>query len=381
MAFRVELRSGLDGVDAAAWDALTGADDPFVEHAFLHALETSGSVGAEAGWLPIHVTVWDEDDERLVGALPLYAKDNSWGEFIFDFAWARAAHQSGVSYYPKLVSMAPFTPATGRRLLVAEDVDADAVTEALVAGARAAAEEVEASSIHLLFLTHEERDRTIDLGLRPRLSMQFHWDNDGYRTFEDYLATFRASKRKQTRKERRVVAESGLEIEVKEGPALTDGDWRAMKAFYRENCLRHGTYGYLNGSFWDTIRETAAHRVVAGLAYRGGEPVATSISFEKGGHLYGRYWGCAAEHDFLHFELCYYRPIERAIARGLRHFEAGAQGFHKLKRGLLPVEIHSAHWIRDGRLARAIDDYLPHEAMQVKREIALLKERAPFHRA
>lgn len=381
MALRVELRSSLEGIEPAAWDALTGSDDPFVEHAFLRALETSGSVGAEAGWLPVHVTVWDEDDERLIGALPLYAKDNSWGEFIFDFAWARAAHRAGVDYYPKLVSMAPFTPATGRRLLMTDYADPEAITEALIAGARAAADEVEASSIHLLFLTEPERARAIELGLRPRLSMQFHWDNDGYATFDDYLATFRSSKRKQTRKERRAVARSGLAIEVKEGPALTDADWRAMKGFYRENCLRHGTYGYLNGAFWDAIRERDAHRLVVAMAYREGTPVATSISFEKGAHLYGRYWGCAADHDFLHFELCYYRLIERAIERGLRHFEAGAQGFHKLKRGLLPVEIHSAHWIRDTRLARAVDEYLPHEAMQVKREIALLGERAPFHRA
>lgn len=378
MELRIELRSGLEGIAPEAWDALAGENDPFVEHAFLHALEVSGSVGADAGWQPLHVTVWS--GERLIGALPLYAKDNSWGEFIFDFAWARAAHQAGLPYYPKLVAMAPFTPATGKRFLVADDVDRVEVTRALLTGARAAADEVDASSIHLLFLTDEERRLAVELGFAPRLSVQFHWDDDGYATFDDYLGRFRSKKRKQVRKERRAVAESGLEIAVKEGPELTADDWDAIHRFYRENCMRHGSYGYLTPGFFDVVRRTDAHRLVAAIAYRRGTPVAASINFEKGAHLYGRYWGCLEDHDFLHFELCYYRLIERAIARGMTHFEAGAQGFHKLKRGLLPVEIHSAHWIREPALAEAVGRYLPSEAFQVKAEIAALHDRAPFHR-
>lgn len=378
MELRIELRTGLEGIEPAAWDALGGDDDPFVEHAFLHALEASGSVGADSGWQPLHVTVWR--DATLVGALPLYAKDNSWGEFIFDFAWARAAQQSGVPYFPKLVGMVPFTPATGRRFLIADAEDAEAITAALVAGARAAADEIDASSIHLLFLTEQERRRSVELGLRPRLSMQFHWDNQGYRTFDDYLARFRSSKRKQLKKERRAVAESGLEVRLKEGPELDDTEWRAIERFYRENCLRHGSYGYLSKRFFEITRATNAHRLVVALAYRDAVPVAASINFEKGKHLYGRYWGCVEDHDFVHFELCYYRLIEHAIERGLTHFEAGAQGLHKLKRGLLPVEIHSAHWIRDARLGNAIAQYLPGEAGQVKAEIAMLEERSPFQR-
>jgi hypothetical protein len=285
-----------------------------------------------------------------------------------------------VPYYPKLVGMAPFTPATGRRLLVAPSEDADTITAALVAGARAAADELDASSVHLLFLTEEERRRAVALGLRPRLSMQFHWDNEGYESFDDYLARFRSSKRKQVRKERRAVAESGLEVRVKEGPELDDTDWRAIERFYRENCLRHGSYGYLTERFFEITRAENAHRLVAALAYRGAVPIAASINFEKGKHLYGRYWGCVEDDEFVHFELCYYRLIERAIERGLSHFEAGAQGFHKLKRGLMPVEIHSAHWIRDERLAHAIAQYLPSEAGQVKAEIAMLEGRSPFQR-
>ena len=378
MELSVELSPSLEAIDPAEWDRLTGDDDPFVEHAFLRGLETSGSVGVPAGWQPVHVLV--RHDGALVGALPLYAKDHSWGEYIFDFAWARAASQLGVAYYPKLVSMAPFTPATGKRLLVAADVDEEAITEALLAGARAAADHLDASSLHLLFLNEGERDRVCDLGLQARLSMQFHWDNDGYATFDDYLERFRSKKRKQVRKERRRVAESDLDVVLKEGPELVDADWSAIKRMYRINCLAHGQQPYLRPAFFDALRATHAHRMVVGLAYAGHDAVACSINFEKGRHLYGRYWGCDESHDFLHFELCYYRLIERAIARGYTHFEAGAQGFHKLKRGLMPSGVHSAHWVREPRLAGAIGDYLPGEAMAVRAEMDALAERSPFHR-
>lgn len=378
MSLRVELASDLGSIDPRAWDALTGDDDPFVEHAFLRALETSGSVGAEAGWQPIHVTAWRGD--ALVGALPLYAKDNSWGEFIFDFQWARASQRAGIPYYPKLVSMAPFTPATGKRLLIAEGEAPDRVTAALIEGARVAADRLECSSLHLLFVTPDERDRARAAGLAARLTLQFHWENQGYASFDEFLARFRADKRKQVKRERRRVGESGLAIEVKEGPALDDREWAALARFYREGVSRHGSYPYLRPAFFDAIRETHAHRVVAALAYRSGRPVAASLSFEKGAHLYGRYWGASEEHEHLHFELCYYRLIERAIAKKLRRFEAGAQGHHKLARGMLPSAIHSAHWIRDPRLATAIAEHLPLEAADVSAEIALLGEHSPFHR-
>ena len=379
MDLRIELHGSLERIDPAAWNALVGSDDPFVEYAFLRALETSGSVGAEAGWLPVHVVIWHE--ETLVGALPLYAKEHSWGEFIFDFAWARAAAQSGVHYYPKLVSMAPFTPATGRRLLIRDGVDADIVRGGLLAGARAAADEVDASSIHLLFLTDEERADMVELGLRPRLSIQFHWDNDGYTSFDDYLARFRSRKRKQVLKERRVVAESGLEVRLIEGPDLGDVEWEALRRFYRSNCFAHGSHPYLTPHFWDEIRATHADRLLVAMAFEGDAPVAASINFQKGKHLYGRYWGCGAHHEHLHFELCYYRLIEHAIERGYRHFEAGAQGRHKLARGMLATEIHSAHWIRDAGLAGAVASFLPSEAFGVKADIDALNGRSPFRRA
>ncbi|MGF1468008.1 MAG: GNAT family N-acetyltransferase [Sandaracinaceae bacterium] len=379
MVLRIELRTGLSGLEGTAWDALTGEDDPFVEYGFLRALEESESVGAEAGWQPLHVTLWRDD--TLIGALPLYAKDNSWGEYIFDFAWARAASQAGVPYYPKLVAMAPFTPATGRRLLALPGEDRSEVAGALVAGARAAADEIEASSVHLLFVTEAEREVLTEHDLDARLSLQFHWDNEGYASFEDYLGRFRSSKRKQVKKERRKVAESGLDVVVKEGGELDDTDWAALGRFYRINCLRHGSYPYLTPRFFSELRARHAHRVVSAIAYAsGGEPVAMSLNFQKGRHLYGRYWGCGEDHEFLHFELCYYRLIERAIDQGLRHFEAGAQGRHKLKRGLMPSAVHSCHWIRHPSLARAVRDFLPAEACDVREQMALLAEDSPFHR-
>jgi predicted N-acyltransferase len=381
MSLRIEVVGSLAEVKAEQWDALAGEDDPFVEHAFLRALETSESVGVEAGWQPLHVTAWR--DATLIGALPLYAKDNSWGEFIFDFAWARAAQQAGIEYYPKLVSMAPFTPATGTRFLVLPGEDVREVSAALVAGAQHLAREVDASSVHLLFLTPEERANALAAGMRPRLSYQFHWHNEGYGTFDDYLARFRADKRKQVRKERRCVAQSGLGVEMREGPELSDEDWAALARFYREGVRRYGSYPYLTPRFFDELRANHAERVVAFLAYEGRTPVAASLCFEKGAHLYGRYWGTdrsLGEQDFLHFELCYYLPIERAIARGLRRFEAGAQGMHKMKRGMLPNEVHSAHWVREPRLAAAIDEHLPIEAGHVKAEMAMLSQRSPFHR-
>jgi predicted N-acyltransferase len=366
-------------IDAAAWDALAGADDPFVEHAFLWALEESGSVGPGTGWIPRHLVV--VDGGRPIGALPLYLKDDSWGEFVFDFHWARAAQQARIPYYPKLVAMVPFTPATGTRLLVAPDVERAPVVRLLAESARAAAEDAGASSLHVLFVTESEQRELSSLGwLRPRLTLQFQWRNAGWSSFEAYLEAFRAPSRKQVRRERREVAASGIEVVVKEGPELDDGEWRALDVFYRLNCARHGSFPYLTPAFFQLIRERAPQRVVAVIAYRGRKPIAGSINFEKGAQLYGRYWGCVEENPFLHFEVCYYRLIERAIARGMTRFEAGAQGMHKLKRGLMPVEIHSAHWIRHPRLAQAVDEYLVHETTAVKQEIADLSGMGPFKR-
>jgi predicted N-acyltransferase len=375
----VDVVDAIARIPAAEWDALAGQDDPFVEHAFLAALESSGSASAKSGWAPVHVVCRDE--RGLCGALTLYAKTHSYGEFIFDWGWADAAERTGVRYYPKLVSMAPFTPATGRRLLIREGADRPAVVAALLEGVFAIAHELKASSIHLLFLTSEERELVLrDERLFGRLSLQFHWHNEGYTSFDDYLARFRHSTRKQVRRERRAVAESSLAVRVVRGDELDDRDWTALERFYRSTCAQYGSPAYLLPGFFPRIRETHAHRVVAALADEDGRPVAGSLNFEKGRHLYGRYWGTSSSHDSLHFELCYYRLIERAIAAKMTRFEAGAQGTHKLRRGLMPAEIHSAHWVAHPELDAAIRAHTRREEASLRMRIPALAAHGPFKR-
>jgi predicted N-acyltransferase len=376
---RATVAPSIHEADAASWDAIAGEDDPFAEHAFLAALEDSGSICEATGWKPQHLLVHEGD--ALVGAMPLYEKTHSYGEYIFDFAWANASHRAGARYYPKLVSMTPATPATGTRLLIAKTADRAAVTKALLDAAIALAEKSSASSIHLLFLSALERDDVARDGrFAARLSEQFHFTNDGYTSFEDLLSRFRSPSRKQIKRERRIVAESGLEIRTLTGDELSPEEWRALRRFYVDTCGRKGSPPYLKPDFFDRLARTFASRVVAVLAYEGGAPVAGTLNFEKGKHLYGRYWGADSHAEMLHFELCYYRLIERTIARGLSRFEAGAQGEHKLKRGLMPSEIHSAHLLRDPRLDAAIRDFLPREAEAVREEIATLAAMGPFKR-
>jgi uncharacterized protein len=379
MGLRIEFVSQIESIAASDWDALVGPDDPFVEHAFLLALEQSGSVGEGSGWLPLHVLARSAD--RLVGALPLYVKLHSYGEYIFDWRWAATSERAGMRYYPKLVSMVPFTPATGRRVLHAEDADPGEVTRALVEGALTAREQTRASSLHLLFLSAQERDRLARLPqLMPRETVQFHWHNDGYTSFDDYLERFRAPLRKQVRRERRQVSEAGLEVRVLSGSELEARDWRALYAFYVGTCERRGSGPYLTRAFFELLQKTHAQRVVAVLAYRAGAAVAGTLNFEKGGHLYGRYWGCSEEHPALHFECCYYSLIERAITHGMRRFEAGAQGTHKLRRGLMPVAVHSLHEIAQPALRDALATHLPREIEATRAEMAELAMHGPFKR-
>jgi uncharacterized protein len=380
MAPRFSIVDGVTEVPADAWNALVGDHDPFLEHAFLAALERSKSVGRRTGWLPRFVLA--HEGSALVGAVPLYLKDNSYGEFIFDWAWANGAQRAGLRYYPKLVAAIPFTPVTGPRLLVHREADATAVRAALVEGMRVAADEEKASSIHVLFCTEEEAEALRPAGFKPRLTMQFHWVNrePAYRDFEDFLGAFRSRNRKQVRKERSVAASHGLRLATVEGPDLGPREWQALERLYDVNADKHGSPTYLTPQFFAILQKELAHRVVATLAYRGDVPVAGTLNFERGRHLYGRYWGCVEEHPMLHFELCYYRLIERAIERGHLRFEAGAQGEHKLKRGLDPAFTHSAHWLRDGELARAVDRFVDNESLMMREQVAEYRALSPYRR-
>jgi hypothetical protein len=329
--------------------------------------------------LPHHVIARDQGE--VVAALPLYLKEHSYGEYVFDFAWAQAAMRSGLRYYPKLVAMAPFTPATGKRFLIAPGVDEQRAVSVLLDGALDALKRNRASTVHLHFLNAQEAEWVrADGRFHARLSSQFHWQNHGYKTFDDHLATFRSAIRKEVRKERRRVNEAGIEVSVVEGPQLTAAEWEALTAFYFDTCDKHGSGPYLTPEFFGQIAKTHAHRVVAVLARDKGEIVAGTLNFEKGKHLYGRYWGSSAHYDSLHFELCYHRLIERSIERGYERFEAGAQGTHKLRRGLLPAAIHNACYVADPRLALAVNDFLDREEEAVRHELAALAHHGPSHR-
>ena len=371
--------SSLKSVDPGAWDALAGEDDPFVEHAFLSLLEESGSVGRGSGWEPAHVTAWR--GKRLVGALPLYLKTHSYGEYIFDWGWADAASRLGVSYYPKLVAMVPVTPVTGRRFLLAPGEDEQELVSGLIDGCFEVAEATKASSIHLLFLSAEEESWVArDARLMSRLSFQFHWRNANYHDFDDFVGRFRSSMRKKLRRERRVAAQTSLRIDKLHGDELSLDDWRTVERLYRATCRRKGSYPYLTSDFFELAPTVLNGSPLVVAARDEGSIVAASLNFAKGGHLYGRYWGASQRHDMLHFELCYYRLIEHAIDHGMRRFEAGAQGTHKLRRGLMPVPIHSGHFIRHPVLAQAVADFLPREAASVREQIRELSRHGPFRR-
>lgn len=375
LAFRT-LRA-VSEVSPAAWDALVGPDDPFTEHAFLSLLETSGSVGPRAtGWIPCHGVV--HAGETLVGAMPLYAKLHSYGEFIFDFAWAQAAMRARIAYYPKVVSAVPLTPATGARLLLLDQAPRIQVTQALVQGARALLGELRASSLHVLFCTEAESRALGALGLHPRKSYQYHWQNPGWASFDEFLSALRNASRKQIRKERERAQASGLALSMRPASELSEHDWDAMWHFYNATIDDKGSTPYLTREFFEGLRNSKT--AYASMAHEGDAPVAGSLFFWKGHSLYGRYWGAHREVPMLHFELCYYLPMEWGLARGMRRFEAGAQGEHKIKRGFLPSLCHSAHLAVHPGLDQAIARFVLEESAGVDRDMHMLAELTPFKR-
>ncbi|RMH43220.1 MAG: GNAT family N-acetyltransferase [Deltaproteobacteria bacterium] len=367
-------------VDAAAWDALDHGPSPFLEHGFLRALEDSGSIGADTGWIPRYVLA-ETEPGRLAGAVATFVKLHGYGEYIFDFAWARAAERAGIPYFPKLVVAAPVTPATGRRLLVHPDVsDEEAVVHALVHGVREVADLVGCHSIHWLFCTEAEQQALARMGYAARASYQFHWHNAGYASFDDFLARLSSRKRKQFRKERRRAAEAVDAIDWVAGGALTDADVAAMDALYRRNVARHWGQAYLRPGFFDRLRAYLPHRVQFVRARRGARTIAGAIYLETERALYGRYWGSTVDVDCLHFELAAYQGIERCIARRIPLFEAGAQGEHKLLRGFAPSPTFSAHWLRHPELDRAVRAFIAREAQEVAAQMRAYATYLPYRR-
>ena len=375
----VELRSvdTIAKVDPAAWDACAGAGNPFLLHGFLSAMEESGSASARSGWRPAHLLVEDQAG-RLMAAAPLYVKSHSYGEYVFDWGWAEAWHNAGGRYYPKLQCSVPFTPATGRRLLVHPGED-EAMLGALLGDAMAGiADTNKLSSAHVTFLTEGEARLLEGRGWMMRIGEQYHWHNQGYGSFDDFLAALSSRKRKAIRKERERANALGATIRCLSGDDLKPAHWDAFYRFYLDTVEKKWGQAYLTRDFFDRLTGALAERVMLVMAEKDGDWVAGALNFIGADTLYGRNWGSAGEFRFLHFEMCYYRAIDFAIERGLAKVEAGAQGEHKISRGYLPVPTYSAHWIREKSFRAAVGDFLDRERVAMLRQIALQAEEGPY---
>jgi uncharacterized protein len=393
-ALQVRIESSIGDIAPEVWDACAFKADsnsqvgesisqqdphnPFISHAFLASLENSGAVAARTGWLPQHALVENEAGDVLA-AMPCYLKNHSQGEYVFDHGWAEAYARAGGDYYPKLQVSVPFTPVTGPRLLVRYGPNADAAREALIAGGIELTKRRGASSFHITFPTESEWKFLSSLGLLARTDRQFHWLNQGYKSFDDFLAALASRKRKAISHERRE-AQEGVEIVRLTGSGLTEEVWDAFFDFYTDTGSRKWGRPYLNRVFFSIVSAAMADRIVLIMAKRAGRWIAGALNFLGDHAIYGRYWGTVEHRPFLHFELCYYQAIEFAIERGLARVEAGAQGPHKLARGYVPVTTYSAHYIADPGLRRAIADYLVHERDYVRAEADELAAMAPFRK-
>ncbi len=373
----ITVTTELHSVAATEWNALVAEQDPFLAHEFLVALERHQCLHEHSGWWPQHLLARDAHG-RLVGACPLYLKDNSYGELVFDWNWATAYERyRNRPYYPKLVSAIPFTPATGARLLLADPND-HATAQALLERTRELALQRRCSSVHWLFPNADELAHYQTLNGLTRLGCQFHWHNQGYRDFADFLERFTAKKRKNIRQERRKVQDSGIELRSFNGLEVSEAQWVQFHRFYCSTFYRLGGQPTLTLAFFLEIAHTLGERVRLTMAYKGTQAVAAALCFRSANTLYGRHWGCNAEYDALHFEACYYQGIEYCIAQGLTRFEPGAQGEHKVSRGFIPTFTYSAHWLADAPFHQSIAHYLQHETPAVHAYAAELRQHLPY---
>ncbi|WP_048849103.1 GNAT family N-acetyltransferase [Tanticharoenia sakaeratensis] len=375
----LSLHSAIAEIAPETWDACAGDDNPFVSHAFLSALEDSGSVGPRTGWLPRHAILRDPDG-RVLAAAPLYGKSHSYGEYVFDHAWANAFEQAGGRYYPKLQLAVPFSPVPGPRLLIRPDAMADraVIMRAFGGALMQACGELGLSSVHATFCEEAEQEALVADGWLPRLGLQYHWHNRDYRDFDDFLGALASRKRKSLRRERRDAQKCGLVFHTKCGDAITREDWRAFHRFYLSTIDRKWGSAYLSQSFFPMLSERLGDRVVLMTAEHDGVPVAGAMNLRGRDALYGRNWGCTGDWPFLHFELCYYRAIDFAIEHGLSRVEAGAQGEHKIQRGYVPVLTRSAHYIAHPGLRDAIESFLDAERPAIVAEAEELATFSPY---
>jgi predicted N-acyltransferase len=378
----LEAVSSVGQITADEWNACAqseGAYNPFVSHAFFAALEDSGSAVARTGWAARHLVA--RMGGQAVGIVPCYLKNHSQGEYVFDHGWADAYARAGGSYYPKLQATVPFTPATGPRLLVRDGPDAIRIRESLAGGLVALCGVTQASSVHVTFAREDEWTLLAEHGFLQRTDQQFHWRNEGYGSFEDFLATLASRHRKAIRRERRDALANGITIHSLTGDDITPDAWDAFFEFYMETGSRKWGRPYLTRAFYDQIGETMPKDVLLLMARRDGKWIAGAINFIGSDTLFGRHWGAVEHHPFLHFEVCYYQAIDFAIRRGLKRVEAGAQGEHKIARGYLPQTTYSAHYIADPALRRAIRDYLKQERSYVREAVRELTEAGPFRKS
>lgn len=371
MKLKIRFIEDLTGIPATQWDALAG-DNPFLRHAFLEALHATGCAVPETGWATHFATAWEAD--RLVGAMPLYFKNHSWGEFVFDWAWADAYKRGGVRYYPKLVSSVPFTPVTGPRILAHLPEVRSALLDAVLELARASG----VSSLHILFPDEAEAREIQTHGLMLRQGVQLHWHNPGYTSFADYLANLRRDKRKKVQQERRKVRDEGIRFELLTGDRIKPAHWEHFMRCYVRTHEQFNSPQALNLEFFLRASDTMADNILLVIGFRDDVPIAGAVNFYNRDALFGRSWGTLEYHSGLHFETCYYQAIEFCIENRIALFEGGAQGEHKLARGFLPTVTWSAHWLVEPRFARAVDEFLQREAGGIARYVDELNESNPF---
>jgi predicted N-acyltransferase len=380
--YRTHIVSSLSEVGQADWDglvALQAQANPFLSYAFLHALHESGSATPETGWQPQYIVLYEADPgkdggERLAAALPLYVKDHSYGEYVFDWAWANAYQEHGLEYYPKLLSAIPFTPVSGPRLLARDTPARAALVEVLLRTQKA----TDVSSTHVLFPPEEQAQQLLDAGFLLRSGVQFHWMNAGYTSFDEFLATLEQKKRKNIRAERRKVREAGVTMRRVRGPDITEEEWRFFTRCYRNTYKEHYSSPYLNIDFFRRIGREMPSNLLLVIAERDGRAIAASLVVHDQTTLYGRYWGALEHVPCLHFETAYYQPLEFCIEQGIAVFEGGAQGEHKMARGFLPTRTWSAHWLAHPSFADAVQRFLERESGGIEEYIDELNDRSPF---
>ncbi len=379
-ALEISFVDSIADIGASAWNALTGTDNPFTRYEFLYALERSNCTTEATGWKPQHIAVYavEEGASTLEAVMPLYEKTNSYGEYVFDWSWANAYQGHGLPYYPKYVSSVPFTPSAGSRLFVRDEKNRQHIAQYIRDKVIEKAESIGASSWHILFPTPSENKQFEELGIAARIGSQFHWYNNDYRTFDDFLGTLNSRKRKSIKKERRSVSEQGMTFQITEGKDIGEEQWRTFTRFYESTYMMRGMQGYLNESFFRMLSETMPEQLFMNSAIKDEQTIAAALFFKSDKQLFGRYWGSARDYQFLHFETCYYQGQDYCIEHGLKSFDSGAQGEHKIQRGFEPIITHSNHWISNPGFAEAIKNFLDEEKPHIHNYISQARTLLPY---